>query len=86
MYIYIYKYMYIHIYIHVYIYVYIYLYRALAQRRKASAEVAVLSSRSTGIFLDLLSLFSHAFFRAVLCVLRTHRESRFCNPHVVIFT
>jgi hypothetical protein len=28
--------------------------------------------------------FRHAFFRTNLCVLRTHRESRFCNPHVVI--
>jgi hypothetical protein len=36
------------------------------------------------IFLDLLCLFSHAFFRTSLCALRTYIESRFCNPHVVI--
>jgi hypothetical protein len=36
------------------------------------------------IFLDLFCPFSNAFFRTSLCVLRTHIESRFCNPHVVI--
>jgi hypothetical protein len=36
------------------------------------------------LFLDLLCLFSHAFFSTSLCVLRTHIESRFCNPHIVI--
>jgi hypothetical protein len=33
---------------------------------------------------DLLCLISHAFFRTSPCVLRTHLESRFFNPHVVI--
>jgi hypothetical protein len=28
--------------------------------------------------------FSHGFFKISLCVLRTHIESRFCNPYVVI--
>jgi hypothetical protein len=36
------------------------------------------------VFLCLLCPFCHTFFRTSLCVLRTHRESRFCNPHVVI--
>jgi hypothetical protein len=36
------------------------------------------------IFLDFLCPFSHAFFRTSLCVLLTHIESRFGNPHVVI--
>jgi RNA recognition motif-containing protein len=36
------------------------------------------------VFLDLLCIFSHAFFRTILCVLRAHIESRFCNQHVVI--
>jgi hypothetical protein len=29
-------------------------------------------------------LFSHALIGTSLCVLRTHIESRFCNPHVVL--
>jgi hypothetical protein len=32
----------------------------------------------------LLCPLSHAIFRTILCVLRTHIESRFCNPHVLI--
>jgi FKBP-type peptidyl-prolyl cis-trans isomerase FkpA len=32
----------------------------------------------------MICLFSHVFFRTSLCVLRTHTESGFCNPHVVI--
>jgi hypothetical protein len=28
--------------------------------------------------------FSHDFFRTSLCALRTHIESRFCNPNVII--
>jgi hypothetical protein len=29
-------------------------------------------------------IYSRAFLRTSLCVLRTYIESRFCNPHVVI--
>jgi hypothetical protein len=36
------------------------------------------------IFLDLLCPFRRNFFRTSLCVLCTHIESRFCNPHVAI--
>jgi hypothetical protein len=36
------------------------------------------------LFLDFWHPFSHVFFRTSLCVLRTHIESRLCNPHIVI--
>jgi hypothetical protein len=38
----------------------------------------------SGVNVDFLYPFSYAFFRTSLCVLCTHIESRFCNPHVVI--
>jgi hypothetical protein len=41
-------------------------------------------SRSQMILNDLICLFNYALIGTSLCVLRTHIESRFCNPHVLI--
>jgi hypothetical protein len=57
------------------------LYKDLKSENKLLSMIII---KQGTIFLDLLYPFSHAFFRKSLCVLLTHIESRFCDPHVVI--
>jgi hypothetical protein len=61
--------------------------RCLATARTKTSMVNQNHASNTGtyiIFLVLLRPFNHTFFRTSLRVLRTHIESRFCNPLVVI--
>jgi hypothetical protein len=90
-YIHIYTYMFIHIHLHKNIYMYVNrdidlrMLRSHMTKEFRDQFDSGLIQYLTGDYISrFLCHFSHAFFRTSLCVLRTHIESRFCNPHVVI--
>jgi hypothetical protein len=58
--------------------------REARQAREISASYGFTQQCFNKVFLDLLCLYSHALIGTSLCDFRTHIESTFCNPHVVI--